>query len=254
MADDQGPWGGLPPAQGKAPSPPGPPLRNRLILIGVCVAIGLGVLWLSAHFPRRPDDFQQVNIGYAVVAGIAAISGLLARGVKFSQVLRYAAIWGGLAVVLLVGYTLKDDAANLGGRLLSEILPNQAVPAGVRSVSLTQSDNGGYYVIGKVNGGPVMFLVDTGSSDIVLSPQDARRVGVNMAALDYDKVYETANGHGLGAAYTASSLAVGPIQLGETPMSVNQAPMSESLLGMTFLRRLGSFEFKGRQLILRGRP
>ena len=35
-------------------------------------------------------------------------------------------------------------------------------------------------------------------------------------------------------------------------VSINQTAMSRSLLGMTFLHRLRSFEFKGGQLVLRG--
>ena len=253
MSDDQGPWGGQPPPPPRAP-PPASPTRHRLILIGVCVAFGVAVAWLAAHFPRQLDDFQQTNVVYAVVVGVACVSTLLAQGVRAGQVLRYGAIWGAFAVVLLVGYTLRDDIAALGPRLLSEILPTQAVPTGARTMSLTQNENGGYYVVGQVNGVAVRFLVDTGASDIVLSPDDARRVGVNMAELNYDKVYETANGPVRGAAYTASDVVVGPIRLARKPVSINQAPMSESLLGMAFLRQLSSFEFKGRQLILRGRP
>jgi aspartyl protease family protein len=34
------------------------------------------------------------------------------------------------------------------------------------------------------------------------------------------------------------------------PMTVNQAPMTSSLLGMSFLRRLDSFQVRGRRLYL----
>jgi predicted aspartyl protease len=37
------------------------------------------------------------------------------------------------------------------------------------------------------------------------------------------------------------------------PMVVNQAPMSSSLLGMTFLKRLESFRVSGRKLYLKPR-
>jgi aspartyl protease family protein len=46
---------------------------------------------------------------------------------------------------------------------------------------------------------------------------------------------------------------VGQIRLSGVPASVNRAPMSTSLLGMAFLKRLDSFEVKGDQLTLRWR-
>ena len=47
------------------------------------------------------------------------------------------------------------------------------------------------------------------------------------------------------------SIAIGPIILDRVPASVNEAPMSTSLLGMTFLRQLDSYEVRGDLLILR---
>ncbi|MEI9890753.1 MAG: TIGR02281 family clan AA aspartic protease [Caulobacteraceae bacterium] len=91
--------------------------------------------------------------------------------------------------------------------------------------------DGGFYVTGQVNGQTVRFLADTGSSDIVLSPADAQRLGLDPASMQFSKSAETANGIGFGAPYKAASLAIGPIQLADVPMSVNKAAMSSSLLG-----------------------
>ena len=52
---------------------------------------------------------------------------------------------------------------------------------------------------------------------------------------------------------TLDKLAVGQIQLANVPAAVDKAPMSTSLLGMAFLKRLESFEVKGDQLTLRWR-
>jgi aspartyl protease family protein len=58
---------------------------------------------------------------------------------------------------------------------------------------------------------------------------------------------------GYGAAWVADRLEVGGIRLTGVPVTINQAPMSTSLLGMNFLNRLEAFEFRGRQLILKWR-
>jgi aspartyl protease family protein len=105
----------------------------------------------------------------------------------------------------------------------------------------------------EANGIPLRFLIDTGASDVVLSPAAARAIGIDMEALRFTRVFNTANGTVRGAPYNLASLKVGPIELANVPVSVNQAEMDVSLLGMTFLNRLESFEFRGRQLYLRTR-
>jgi aspartyl protease family protein len=107
--------------------------------------------------------------------------------------------------------------------------------------------------MGQVNGQAVRFLVDTGASETVLSPADAKRIGVDTAGLAFDHPSETANGVGYAAPLTADSLAVGTIRFENVPMLVNQAPMSSSLRGMSFLKRLESFKVSGRKLYLKPR-
>jgi aspartyl protease family protein len=46
-------------------------------------------------------------------------------------------------------------------------------------------------------------------------------------------------------------LAVGPILAKDFPLVVNRAPMSRSLLGMSFLQRLDSVHAEGGKLVLR---
>jgi aspartyl protease family protein len=111
---------------------------------------------------------------------------------------------------------------------------------------------GGHFTVtATVNGRPVDFLIDTGASDIVLSPADARRIGYDPDRLSFTRQYYTANGIGRGAPVRLDSLAIGPIAYDGLTASVNEAPMSESLLGMSFLRRLDSYEVRRDVMILR---
>src|SRR5438270_837990 len=79
----------------------------------------------------------------------------------------------------------------------------------------------GYYVMGKVDGVPVRFLVHTGASGVVLSPDDARRLGISPPALKFDRAYETANGVGLGAPVGPKRVEVGPIRFDDVTVEVN---------------------------------
>jgi aspartyl protease family protein len=251
MSDHQGPWSSLPP-----PPAPRRPTRNwrGLVFIGIIGACLALVVWLSRLFPMHlaASDWTSpaINIGFAALIGAS----LLSRRLKLGQAMRYVATWGVVVGVLALGYVYRDDAVDAFYRVRSALIPAYAMRAGPHTVVLSESQGGGYQVVAQVNGQPITFVIDTGASDIVLSPADARRLGADFGALRFDRRYETANGAGLGADWRVESLEVGPIRLADLPVSVNQATMSRSLLGMAFLRRLDSFEFKGGQLILRGRP
>ena len=97
------------------------------------------------------------------------------------------------------------------------------------------------------------FVIDTGSSDIVLSPADAQRLGLDLSAIKFSSANETANGVGHSAPFTAMKLTVGPFEMQNVPMQINQQPMSASLLGMPFLQRLKSYEVHGDRMTLTGR-
>jgi aspartyl protease family protein len=55
-------------------------------------------------------------------------------------------------------------------------------------VRVPAAPDGHYWVRASVNGQGVRFLVDTGASDVVLSRATARRVGIDVSALRYDRM------------------------------------------------------------------
>jgi aspartyl protease family protein len=85
-------------------------------------------------------------------------------------------------------------------------------------------------------------MVDTGASDVVLSPADARRLGFDLAELKFTRIYQTANGTVRGAPVRLRRITIGPIEIEDVRASVNGAPMGTSLLGMSFLGRLMGYE------------
>jgi aspartyl protease family protein len=137
------------------------------------------------------------------------------------------------------------------GRVRSELIPGYAVASTPHEVVITQGEGDSFYVKGEVDGTTVFFAVDTGASDVTLTPADARRLGLDPDRLVYDRKYESANGAVFGAPYLIKSLTIGGITLNNVEASVNHADMSNSLLGLSFLRRLKSFEVRGRRLYLR---
>lgn len=239
--------------QGGGGSGPGGGFHGPWLWLILVVAV-IGLVWfLLEAFPQRNleggDWAQIVKLG--VILTVVASSVLFLRRVPLSETLRNLAIWAVIGGVLLIGYTYREDFSGLGSRLSGELMPSRPVATGTGEVELRAGSDGHFLVTAEVNGQPVDFLVDTGASDIVLSPADAQRLGYPLENLSFTRQYATANGFGRGAPIRLDSLAVGPIVFNDVPASVNEAPMAESLLGMTFLRRLQSYEVRGDRLILR---
>lgn len=250
MSEGGGPWD----VRDADPARPPGARRRRVLWILALLAILGGVRLLFAAFPgavSSPEDWAWVAWGVLLMAMLS--TSLLSRGVRWGQTARHAGIWAGIVAVLVLGVTYRSELSGVGQRVRMQFSSSYPVAVSPQELVVTQGDEGGFFVMGMVNGQRVRFLVDTGASDTVLSPADAKRLGVDLDALTFDKTAETANGTGYGAAFTADSLAVGSIGFSDMPLVINQAPMSSSLLGMSFLRRLESFQVKGDKLYLKSR-
>ena len=88
-------------------------------------------------------------------------------------------------------------------------------------------------------------LVDTGAALVVLTPSDARAAGIDPSALVYNKAMRTANGTVPAATTALCELRVGGI---DRRCAIRKAP--QSVLGMSFLSRLKSFEMRQDRLTL----
>jgi aspartyl protease family protein len=118
-------------------------------------------------------------------------------------------------------------------------------------MTITRSADGGFYILGSVNGAPVRFVIDTGANGVLLSPDDAKRAGIDVAGLKFAAPAETANGVGYMSPVTLPAMMVGQLKLANVAAAVNQAPMSSSLLGMAFLQRMDDVEIHGDALTLK---
>jgi aspartyl protease family protein len=252
-----GPWS-HPPEPRPAPASASPPrfrlTRGFLIWVGL---IGLGLvlyLTLQALFPGQVTGTDQAY-ALQMLGWLALVSSglVFARRMRFGEVARNIGVWGAIAGVAILGYSFRNEAAAAFQRVRGELIPALAVPTGARQMTITASDDGGFYVMGQVNGAPVRFAIDTGANGVLLAPADAKRAGIDPDTLKFSAPGETANGVGYMAPVTLDKLTVGQIQLANVPAAVDKAPMSSSLLGMAFLKRLESFEVKGDQLTLRWR-
>lgn len=134
------------------------------------------------------------------------------------------------------------------------ILLNLAFPAIALSgmVELKAGENGHFLTRAAVNGTSVAFMVDTGSSTVALNQSDARRAGFLLESLDFDTDVSTANGMVKAARIRIDRIEIGGIRMEDVDAVVMpKNALSGSLLGMSFLSRLRSFEVREGTLYLR---
>ena len=166
--------------------------------------------------------------------------------------------WSAVAMVMATGYNYREELGQIAFRIAGEYGPSSsnALPepplSGERSHRIRRRSDGHFTASVSVNGASVPMLVDTGASTVVLRQADAKKLGVDTANLRYTVPVQTANGVAYAAQVRLRNVTVGPIVLNGVDALVAQpGVLRESLLGMTFLSRLRSYEFSGQYLTFR---
>lgn len=145
---------------------------------------------------------------------------------RLGQAARSLLAWGLILLGLMAGYGIYRDSG-LGLR------PAMTVQG--QKIEIPRAEDGHYYISLLVNGQSLMFLADTGATSIVLSPDDARRLGIDPASLTYLGTANTANGVVRTARVSLPLIELGPYRDQDVTAYVNEAKMDGSLLGMAYL-------------------
>jgi aspartyl protease family protein len=115
-------------------------------------------------------------------------------------------------------------------------------------VVLKRNKWGHYVASGRINGQAVVFMLDTGATDISVPQEIAERLGL---ARGRPITYQTANGPAVNYATRLDSVSLGNITLHDLPASINPNTRDmDILLGMSFLKHL-EFSQQGDTLTLR---
>lgn len=207
------------------------------------------------------DDLETgtviLTIGWLAFVAISLPRLVLAYRGRLGQGGQHAMIWLGLLLLLVSGYAYRDVFTAAVARISSELVPagtpmEAASPDGERAVRLRRSSRGPFVARTKVNGTEMTMMVDTGASSVVLKSTDAERAGIDLKALSFTIAVDTANGSTFCAPVRLRAIGVGGITFQNVEALVAQpGNLKESLLGMSFLKRLRSYDFSGDFLTLR---
>lgn len=119
---------------------------------------------------------------------------------------------------------------------------------GFASREIMRAPDGHFYIDAQVNGAQVHFLVDTGASMVALTAADAQRAGIALPS-------ERATAQGAGGnveiiPVKIDRIAAGPLEARNVDGAVAR-DLPVSLLGQSFLSRVGNVQINGDRMILR---
>ena len=217
---------------------------KRFIIIIVLV-LGFNI-YLMSQFPYAlsgPDDKGHIIYPILLIALIAS-RGLFRSQGKMGETIRHSLTWLIIILALVIGYSFKDA-------LLGNLLPHRAMIQEDGTMVFRAEQDGHFYIEVSINQVPVRMMVDTGASDITLSPGDAARLGFSPQEQDFTRNYSTANGAVKGAPVMLDTVAIGSIMLTHMPASIDHGMMETSLLGMSFFKQLHGFSVQGDRLTLK---
>ena len=190
-------------------------------------------------------DSQEIpRLAYLVILLIAVVGWFVAENRNsLGKSFRMMLVWGLIFLGFVAGYGLWEDVRR-------DVAPRQSVITDGSAIMVPRGRGGHYYLTVNVNGQPVNFIVDTGATDVVLTMDDARRVGLDPDNLPFLGSARTANGTVKTAFTTTDFMSVGPVRYDRVRVAINSGEMEESLLGMSFLSRFERLEISDEGLKL----
>jgi aspartyl protease family protein len=207
----------------------------------------------GAAGPLSGRDFSWLAYRIALLVFVAGTMLTLYRE-RFTQAITAVTLWVLFGVILLAAYSYRFELHEIGERMLAELLPGHAVSHG-RTVAVARTNAGDFAITAEINGARVAMVLDTGASSVVLTRDDAKAAGLPLEVLEYTVTIDTANGRTRAAPVTLDRIAIGSLAEHSVDALVAQpGQLKTSLLGMSFLNRLRSWEVSGDRLLLRGYP
>lgn len=236
--------------------------RPFLFLILV-LALGGAILEVMRRLPTLTGDpglMMRYGAGMILIGGFALL--LLSRSSTSKRALVPAAVLFILSLGLaprLIHRLEGPNVASTNDRSETETAAGALITPLARSAGDTRPHiaripadrSGHFFVEGRIGGRSVRFLVDTGATVVALSAADAQRVGLHTLPSDYTEEVRTAQGTTRAAPATLPEIEVGTVRVRNVSAQVLAPGLEVSLLGMSFLSRLGQFSVEDGVLNLR---
>lgn len=181
----------------------------------------------------------------ALLSMILAAYALVATRGRILTLVRHALLWALLFTGVAAAYSLWET---MGPRMIG------IQQADARALEVRRGPDGHFHLTLAIAASagavpmPVRFILDTGATDMVLTREDAARLGLRPSDLAFTGTARTANGTTSTAAVRLDRVVLGEATRRNVRALVNGGDLHVSLLGMTFLSRFSRIEIAGDRL------
>jgi aspartyl protease family protein len=170
-----------------------------------------------------------------------------------------------IAIGIAVGLLMPSDFGKPGGPPFARELATLPPPPAAAYASATspapmalpgsetvlkRGTGGHFFADAMVNGMPVKFLVDTGATGVALTTADAQRVGLQFNDIEFSVI-----GSGASGPVRGKMIVLDRVTLGDRTVDQVQGAIIEggemSLLGQSFLARMGKIEIENDKMVIR---
>jgi aspartyl protease family protein len=228
-------------------------MQKILSFVVSLIVILLFIVILKNYFP---DSLQNEHNKYNLIIYIIVLTSILARllhsNIGWKKRLKEISGWIIITLVIFLGYSYRYEVNDIKIRLIANIVPGYGQKNSDGSINFYSNNNGHFAIRALVNNkANINFMLDTGASTVSLTAQDARKLGIDMAKLNFNQQMSTANGVNFAARIYLQSIQIDSIILENIEATIMQQGLDQSLLGMSFLSNLQEFTIKKNLLTLK---
>jgi len=190
------------------------------------------------------------NVIYILILVVLLIMGFSRKDLPTKKIFEFTGLWVLFALLALILYSYRFEIGEIKDRVLSDLFPAKAINKNHEKLILNIAQDGHYYLNVKIRNQEVRFMIDTGASDMVIDEKIALKLGFDLRNINYNKIFQTANGQSYGASIYFDEVDVSGVKFYNVQASITNSDLVIPLLGMSFLQKFYKYEFFRDKLIL----
>jgi aspartyl protease family protein len=245
--------------------------RNETAWIGIAALLAAGgyftVVQTSGFQLNNPDTPARLAtaMSFLIIIVGAAMLGLKAH---VSAFMRQSVAWLSICLAGTIVFAYRADFQEAIGPAIAKVLGIEQSAEASRSTNtsggstrarkphnqavISAGRGGQFFVEAMIEETHVQLMADTGATYITLNAEDAYRIGYDAEKLNFKYRIKTANGIARTAQVILDEVLIGQVSVRNVRASISEPGLLHiSLLGMSYLSQLSSFQIRGDQLVLK---
>jgi clan AA aspartic protease (TIGR02281 family) len=210
------------------------------------LAIAWTVITIEILAPGLIGDLFMPLLLVLAAAGIIMITARAVTQMRAGES-ALGALYPIAAIVITIVLSFYPQLGAIARGVLNHIVTTELESNGVRFAA---AEDGRFHAMADIDGMGVRFVVDPTVAEIVLSPDDARSIGIDPSWLTFDQQVITANGTEAAASIRLRTFDMGFAVFENLPARVTATGTSGSVLGKAFFDRLRDWRIENGTLMM----